>query len=322
MTLHLTFASNLWGEGCMRRLPQCDDSYIHLVNNYHNCPGNSAGMTINSYTRALVENNYAAAGVNSPLTGSGTGRNVTVSGNNFSGTSVGSTVTVPYQYTKIAAADVPANLTGAEGAGATLTGDAASILSTIPTGTRGAVYYINASTTDAEKDATTYTFVSNGKTFTMTNSGGKGYGTGTTASQTFKLSNNVLYTLSLPEGLSITTVKVIGYTNEDGKTGYIKEINGVAYDETAGTFPARDQNAGAMNEVTFNLPTPATGTLNIKTYKQLAIKLELTAGSTASIQDINRETITNNRYYDLQGRKVTNPTKGLYIVNGKTVVMK
>ena len=322
MTLHLTFASNLWGEGCMRRLPQCDDSYIHLVNNYHNCPGNSAGMTINSYTRALVENNYAAAGVNSPLTGSGTGRNVTVSGNNYNSPSVGSTVTVPYQYTKIAAADVPANLTGAEGAGATLTGDAASILSTIPTGTRGAVYYINASTTDAEKDATTYTFVSNGKSFTMTNSGGKGYSTGTTASQTFKLSNNVLYTLSLPEGLSITTVKVIGYTNEDGKTGYIKEINGVAYDETAGTFPARDQNAGAMNEVTFNLPTPATGTLNIKTYKQLAIKLELTAGSTASIQDINRETITNNRYYDLQGRKVTNPTKGLYIVNGKTVVMK
>lgn len=322
MTLHLTFASNIWGKGCMRRLPQCGDCYVHLVNNYHNCPGNSVGMTINDNCKALVENNYAAQGVNSPLTGSGTGRNVTVSGNNYNSPSVGSTVTVPYQYTKIAAADVPANLTGAEGAGATLTGDAASILSTIPTGTRGAVYYINASTTDAEKDATTYTFVSNGKSFTMTNSGGKGYGTGTTASQTFKLSNNVLYTLSLPEGLSITTVKVIGYTNEDGKTGYIKEINGVAYDETAGTFPARDQNAGAMNEVTFNLPTSATGTLNIKTYKQLAIKLELTAGSTASIQDINRETITNNRYYDLQGRKVTNPTKGLYIVNGKKLIFK
>lgn len=322
MTLHLTFASNLWGEGCMRRLPQCDDSYIHLVNNYHNCPGNSAGMTINSYTRALVENNYAAAGVNSPLTGSGTGRNVTVSGNNFSGTSVGSTVTVPYQYTKIAAADVPANLTGAEGAGATLTGDAASILSTIPTGTRGAVYYINASTTDAEKDATTYTFVSNGKSFTMTNSGNKGYGTGTTASQTFKLSNNVLYTLSIPEGISIATVKVTGYTNEDGQTGYIKEINGVAYDETAGTFPARDQNAGAMNEVTFNLPTPATGTLSIKTYKQLAIKFELTAGSATGIQNVKKGVINDNTIYDLQGRRVTNATKGVYIINGKKVVIK
>ena len=83
MTLHLTFASNIWGKGCMRRLPQCGDCYVHLVNNYHNCPGNSVGMTINDNCKALVENNYAAQGVNSPLTGSGTGRNVTVSGNNY-----------------------------------------------------------------------------------------------------------------------------------------------------------------------------------------------------------------------------------------------
>ena len=327
MILHLTFASNIWGEGCMRRLPQCGDCYVHLVNNYHNCPGNSTGMTINDNCKALVENNYAAQGVNSPLTGSGTGRNVTVSGNNYNSPSVGSTVTVPYQYTKIAAADVPANLTGAEGAGAKLGNDADYILSTIPTGTRGAVYYINASTTDAERDATTYTFVSNGKSFTMTNSGGKGYGTGSTASQTFKLSNNVLYTLSLPEGLSIATVKVIGYTNEDGQTGYIKEINGVAYDETAGTFPARNRDGDGknppINEVTFNLPTAATGTLNIKTYKQLSIKLELTEGSTAGINAtlMNSERV-NSEIYNLQGQRVAQPSKkGLYIVNGKKVVI-
>jgi hypothetical protein len=30
----------------------------------------------------------------------------------------------------------------------------------------------------------------------------------------------------------------------------------------------------------------------------------------------------NNEYFDLQGRKVANPTKGLYIVNGKKVVIK
>ena len=326
MTLHLTFASNLWGTGCVRRLPQCGDCYVHLVNNYHNCPGNSVGIAINDGCKALVENNFAASGVNSPLTGSGSNRNVTVSGNNYSATGVGSTVTVPYQYTKIAAANVPANLTGEEGAGATLGNDASYILSTIPTGTRGAVYYINATTTDAEKDATTYTFVSNGKSFTMTNSGSKGYGAGTTASQTFKLSNNVLYTLSLPEGLSIATVKVTGYTNEDNQTGYIKEINGVSYDETTGTFPARNKDGDAknppMNDVTFNLPTPATGTLNIKTYKQLAIKLELTAGSTTSIQNVKKAGNSDNTIYDIQGRRLTNATKGVYVINGKKVVIK
>ena len=43
---------------------------------------------------------------------------------------------------------------------------------------------------------------------------------------------------------------------------------------------------------------------------------------TTGIKDVNRETITNNRYFDLQGRRVAQPTKGLYIVNGKKVVVK
>ncbi len=40
------------------------------------------------------------------------------------------------------------------------------------------------------------------------------------------------------------------------------------------------------------------------------------------IVNMNRETITNNQYYTLDGRRVENPTKGLYIVNGKKVVVK
>ena len=136
MTLHLTFANNIWGEGCMRRLPQCDDCYVHLVNNYLNCPGNNAGMTIQERCNALVEGNYAAAGVNNPLTDSGEGSNVTSKDNSFGNSQIGNMVTVPYQYTKIAAADVPAALTGEEGAGATLGNNADDILSTIPAANR------------------------------------------------------------------------------------------------------------------------------------------------------------------------------------------
>ena len=43
---------------------------------------------------------------------------------------------------------------------------------------------------------------------------------------------------------------------------------------------------------------------------------------TTGISDVNRETITNNCYFDLLGRSVAQPTKGLYIVNGKKVVVK
>jgi len=45
-------------------------------------------------------------------------------------------------------------------------------------------------------------------------------------------------------------------------------------------------------------------------------------GETTGIQDVNRETIANNRYYDMQGRIVAQPQKGLYIVNGKKVLVK
>ena len=43
---------------------------------------------------------------------------------------------------------------------------------------------------------------------------------------------------------------------------------------------------------------------------------------TTGIENVNRETITNNRYYTLDGREVENPTKGIFIVNGKKVVIR
>ena len=42
---------------------------------------------------------------------------------------------------------------------------------------------------------------------------------------------------------------------------------------------------------------------------------------TTGIRNIER-TINDNQYYTLDGRRVAEPTKGLYIVNGKKVVIK
>lgn len=42
----------------------------------------------------------------------------------------------------------------------------------------------------------------------------------------------------------------------------------------------------------------------------------------SSINGIEHKAIMNDVYYDLQGRKVTSPTKGLYIKNGKKVIIK
>lgn len=43
---------------------------------------------------------------------------------------------------------------------------------------------------------------------------------------------------------------------------------------------------------------------------------------TTSIKDMEAEANADNVYYDLQGRPVLNPQKGIYIVNGKKVVIK
>ena len=48
---------------------------------------------------------------------------------------------------------------------------------------------------------------------------------------------------------------------------------------------------------------------------------EVTGISEATLLNIN-EVIKNNNVYDLSGRRVAKPTKGLYIVNGKKVVIK
>ena len=51
-----------------------------------------------------------------------------------------------------------------------------------------------------------------------------------------------------------------------------------------------------------------------------ALSMDFGEGTT-SIMDIER-TVTDNQYFTLDGRRVIQPTKGLYIVNGKKVIVK
>lgn len=46
------------------------------------------------------------------------------------------------------------------------------------------------------------------------------------------------------------------------------------------------------------------------------------SGGTTGIANIERQPAGDNVYYDLRGQRVANPTKGLYIVNGKKVIIK
>ena len=338
MTLHLTFASNLWGEGCMRRLPQTGDCYVHLVNNYHNCPGNSAGMTINDNCKALVENNFAAKGVNAPLTGSGTGRNVTARDNSFNAASSGSEVTVPYQYTKIAAADVPANLTGDEGAGATLGNDAQYILSTIPTATREA---------SAE---TTYVMVKDDPhiggsiseigglnvTFDPSITDWRSGGTGGDAQDvdgvelsgyyTQSNSNNgapILLettqagTLTIFIGGGVSTSKSVNMT--EGENGLAATVLSTGAVIESGTKPAAEVKA--WDAFVYTLEGNKTYKFFIGGTKWRLAALRYVPSGDTAIRTASTTT-ADGKTYNLQGQEVKQPARGLYIQNGRKVLVK
>jgi hypothetical protein len=63
--------------------------------------------------------------------------------------------------------------------------------------------------------------------------------------------------------------------------------------------------------------------------KYAEARISMTFDESTGISSNNRETINDNRYYDLQGRRVPESVirnselnQGLYIVNGKKVVVK
>ena len=339
MTLHLTFACNIWGKGCVRRLPQCGDCYVHLVNNYHNCPYNSVGMTINDGCTALVENNYAANGVNSPLTGSGSNRRVTARGNNFNATSVGAEVTMPYQYTKIAVADVPATLTGTEGAGATLGNSADYILSTIPTAERVAsgetVYVFVKEDTHIGNEITEVGGIT--VTFDPSVTDWRSGGTSNDAQEVDGVEITGYYTQSDKTNgapILIETTKPGTLTIFLG--GGIATNKSVNMQEGEGGLTATVLSSGAQIE------NGAKPTTEINAWDALIYTLEANksykffVGGTkwrlaairyipdySGITTVNGEQPSAGRTYNLQGQEVTAPThRGLYIVNGRKTILR
>jgi len=121
--LNVTFAFNIWGPGCNQRMPMARAGNIHLLNNYYNCAGASATVNPRKNSEFLIEGNYFETGVTKVFSQSDAIAYQFID-NTYKSASKPSgkgTVAMPYQYTAIPSADVPALLTSATGAGATLT---------------------------------------------------------------------------------------------------------------------------------------------------------------------------------------------------------
>ena len=161
------------------------------------------------------------------------------------------------------------------------------------------------------------------------------------------------YNYQAPEGTKVFKVALAGstLTMTEIDDRIVNSDEGVVLKGTSGSislnptiFPA-DYSDNSLKGTTTSITNPgnayvlnkkeagigfyklsATGTIGANkaylTYDGSGAREFFSLDETTGIEDINRETITNNRYYDLQGRRVENPTNGIYIVNGKKVVIK
>jgi hypothetical protein len=118
------------------------------------------------------------------------------------------------------------------------------------------------------------------------------------------------------------TVPVFDGSNADDVTG--NKMEGSATEETEiaanagyilkdGAFhPSNGEGKLAAGKAYLHIAVPAAGAP--------ALSMDFGEGTTG-IQVVER-TVNENQYYTLDGRRVIQPTKGLYIVNGKKVIVK
>ena len=69
------------------------------------------------------------------------------------------------------------------------------------------------------------------------------------------------------------------------------------------------------SDITTTTTTTTTATTD---HDDVAVRFEKATG----VDGVNAQTAERDIYYDLQGRRVENPTRGVYIHNGKKVFFK
>ena len=158
---------------------------------------------------------------------------------------------------------------------------------------------------------------SNGCSITMSTA--KSYSTSKSCGiQSIKYSNNVTYTIHLPEGVAVSSIDFIGFTNEDNVDGYLAELNGKTFSASDYVFPSRTGNKVVSYNVKFD--TPVSGSVSVKFVKQVGMRMTLNTISSTGIAPIKIENVSDSKTFNLGGQLTGKNSKGIVIQNGKKII--
>ena len=359
--LNTTFAFNWWAPGCNQRMPMGRVGKIHMLNNYYSCGSASLCMNPRINSEFLIEGNYFAPSVKNCYRANDNPIAVTWADNNvIANTSVsipesfGTTVTVPYAYTVATANAVPDAVQNYAGATLAWGGGGGE-----ETGTKGSVYWAMSSNTDASASESiaeyiASTSVTNGSNLILRTNGTYGnirfslyqaqsiqtepaednvvnFSLTTRTGYKFKASSVELYACKV--GTNNGTID-ISWKDAGGTTSILQGVSPNRNDDAHGYFSYYLKDISLQSTATegtcsliinlYNVGAMSGETLQKKDIglAQILIKGVITDKATGISTPVTMAVPVDNTYYNLKGQRVANPTKGLYIVNGKKVIKK
>ena len=179
---------------------------------------------------------------------------------------------------------------------------------------------LDATTSKSIGVKSNWTFIDNDYTVTITNTKSKSCDKG--KEDGIKYSADTQYSISLPAGMTITSMEVKGYDNYADKDSYISEINGIKYGADKYLFPKKiDSNNYIVK--TYAIPMAAAGTITFTpSGKQVVFSITLKGTIATAISNLTAETATKDIYYNVAGNRVSANTKGIILSNGKKKVVK
>ena len=156
---------------------------------------------------------------------------------------------------------------------------------------------------------------------------GKNYSTGSSYGVSgIKYSAGTQYTISIPTGIEVSQIDFTGASNYDDakKDTYLAECNGTQFAPTQYVFD--DKTGGSNKTCSISFEQPLQGSLTFTPGGLQAVWVITLYGKTATGIGLTPATSPKGKgsgYYTLDGRRLQDrpAAKGLYIVNGKKVII-